>query len=133
MNKSGPVSCGLISNYILRLYTYVWVEPINISTLVVLWTSPYLLPKPVQIPNFVCSGTMVIELHEFNDKKKTEKKKNMDKMQKLKFVIIWPKSKHLMKYLVYTHLCCKIIKSLIDLKLKARSEFPLCMGRIQKL
>ena len=29
MNKSGPVSCGLI------LYTDVWVEPINFGTLVV--------------------------------------------------------------------------------------------------
>ena len=44
-------------------------------------------------------GTMVIELREFNDKKK--KKNNMDKMQKLNFVIIWPKSGNLMKYLVH--------------------------------
>ena len=35
----------------------------------------------MQVPRFVCSGTMVIELREFNDKKK--KKNNMDKMQKL--------------------------------------------------
>ena len=36
----------------------------------------------MQIPSFVCSGTMVIELREFNDKKKKKKKKNtMDKMQ----------------------------------------------------
>ena len=42
-------------------------------------------------------GTMVIELREFNDKKKKKKKKNtMDKMQKLNFVIIWPKSGNLM-------------------------------------
>ena len=57
----------------------------------------------MQIPSFVCSGTMVIELREFNDKmkkKKKKKKKNtMDKMQILNFVIIWPKS--LMKYLVH--------------------------------
>ena len=34
--------------------------------------------------SFVCSGTMVIELREFNDKKKKKKKKNtMDKMQNL--------------------------------------------------
>ena len=32
--------------------------------------------------SFVCSGTMVIELREFNDKKK-KKKNTMDKMQKL--------------------------------------------------
>ena len=38
-------------------------------------------------------GTMVIELREFNDKKK--KKNNMDKMQKLNFAIIWPKSGNL--------------------------------------
>ena len=43
-------------------------------------------------------GTMVIELREFNDKKK--KKNTMDKMQKLNVVIIWPKSGNLMKYLV---------------------------------
>ena len=53
----------------------------------------------MQIPSFVCSGTMVIELREFNDKKKKKKKKN--KMLKLNFVIIWPKSGSLMKYLVY--------------------------------
>ena len=56
----------------------------------------------MQIPSFVCSGTMVIELREFNDKKKKKKKKKkkntMDKMQKLNFVIIWPKSGSLMKY-----------------------------------
>ena len=40
---------------------------------------------------------MVIELREFNDKKKKKKKKNnMDKMQKLNFVIIRPKSSNLM-------------------------------------
>ena len=42
---------------------------------------------------------MVIELREFNDKKK--KKNNMDKMQKLNFAIIRPKSGILMKYLVH--------------------------------
>ena len=52
----------------------------------------------MQIPSFVYSGTMVIELREFNDKKK---KNTMDKMQKLNFVIIWPKSGSLMKYLVH--------------------------------
>ena len=49
------------------------------------------------IPSFVCSGTMVIELREFNDK--TKKKNTMDKMQN--FVIIWPKSGSLTKYLVH--------------------------------
>ena len=42
----------------------------------------------VQIPSFVCSGTMAIELREFNETKKN----NVDKM--LKF-IIWPKSGNL--------------------------------------
>ena len=57
----------------------------------------------MQIPSFVCSGTMVIELREFNDKKEKKKKKKntMDKMQKLNFVIIWPKSGSLMKYVVH--------------------------------
>ena len=40
---------------------------------------------------------MVIELREFNDKKK-KKKNNMDKMD---FVIIRPKSGNLMKFLVH--------------------------------
>ena len=34
------------------------------------------------IPSFVCSGTMVIELREFNDKKKKKKKNNMDNLAK---------------------------------------------------
>ena len=55
----------------------------------------------MQIPSFVCSGTMVIELCEFNDKKKKKNNNNMDKMQKLNFVIIWPKSGNLIKYLVH--------------------------------
>ena len=54
-------------------------------------------------------GTMVIELCEFNDKKK---KKTMDKMQKLNFVIIWPKSGNLMKYLVHRLLMtCSVLSS----------------------
>ena len=51
----------------------------------------------MQIPSFVCSGTMVIELRKFNDKKK---KITMDKMEKFNFAIIWPKSGSLMKCLV---------------------------------
>ena len=39
--------------------------------------------KPLQLPSFTLIGTMVIELREFNDKRKKEKKNNMDKMQKL--------------------------------------------------
>ena len=47
-------------------------------------------------------GTMGFELREFNDKKKKKKmKNNMDKMLKLNFAIIWPKSGNLMKYLVH--------------------------------
>ena len=54
-------------------------------------------------------GTMVIELREFNDKKK---KNNMDKMQKLNFVIIWPKSGNLMKYLVHRLLSiCSVLSN----------------------
>ena len=45
-----------------------------------LWTIPQLSMKPLQLPSFTLIGTMVIELREFNDKKK--KKNNMDKMQK---------------------------------------------------
>ena len=66
-------------------------------------------------------GTMVIELHEFNDKKK-KKKNTMDKMQKLNFFIIWPKSGNLMKYLVHRLLLtCSVLSNQIDLKLKFRS------------
>ena len=83
--------------------------------------------KPLQLPGFTLIGTMVIELCKFNDKKK--KKNNMDKTQKLFFVITWTKSGNL----VYTDyfqpdLCCKIIKSEIDMKLKARSEFSNVWG-----
>ena len=58
-------------------------------------------------------GTMVIELREFNDKKKKKKKKNnMDKMQKLNFVIIWPKRGNLMKYLVHRLLLtCSVLSN----------------------
>ena len=51
----------------------------------------------MQLPSFVRSGTVVIELREFNDKKKKKKKKT----QKLNFVIIKPKSGNVMKYLVH--------------------------------
>ena len=55
-------------------------------------------------------GTMVIELREFNDKKK--KKNNMDKMQKQNFVITWPKSGNLMKYLVHRLLLtCSVLSN----------------------
>ena len=65
------------------------------------------------IPSFVCSGTMVIESREFNDKKKKKKKNNtMDKMQKLNFVIIWPKSGSLMTYLVHRLLLtCSVLSN----------------------
>ena len=54
-------------------------------------------------------GTMVIELREFNDKKK---KNDMDKMQKLSFVIIWPKSGNFMKYLVHRLLLtCSVLSN----------------------
>ena len=57
-------------------------------------------------------GTMVIELREFNDKKKKKKKNNMDKTQKLNFVIIWPKSGNLMKYLVHRLLLtCSVLSN----------------------
>ena len=46
-------------------------------------------------------GTMVIELREFNDKKK-KKKKNMDKMGKLFLLITLTKSGILVKYLAYS-------------------------------
>ena len=64
------------------------------------------VPKPVQIPSFVCSGTMVIELREFNNKKK-KKKNTMDTMQILSFVITWAKRGNLMKYLVL--LTCSVL------------------------
>ena len=58
------------------------------------------------------SCTMVIELREFNDKKKKKKKNTMDKMQKRHFVIIWPKSGNLMKYLVHTLLLtCSVLSN----------------------
>ena len=57
-------------------------------------------------------GTMVIEVREFNDKKKKKKKNTMDKMQKLNFVIIWSKSGNLMKYLVHRLLLtCSVLSN----------------------
>ena len=46
-------------------------------------------------------GTMVIELREFNDKKK-KKKKKMDKMGKLFLLITLTESGILVKYLAYS-------------------------------
>ena len=54
-------------------------------------------------------GTMVIELREFNDKKKKKKKNNMDKMQKLNFVIIWPKMGNLMVHRLL--LTCSVLSN----------------------
>ena len=54
-------------------------------------------------------GTMVIELREFNDKKK-KKKKNMDKMGKLFLLITLTKSDILVKYLAYSFvLTCVVL------------------------
>ena len=74
----------------------------------------------MQIPSFMCSGTMVIELREFNNKKKKNKMK----------IIIWP---DLVKYLVHRLLLtCSVLlhhhDGRIDLKLKARSECPNVWG-----
>ena len=38
--------------------------------------SPSLIPKPVQIPSFMCGGITVIALCEFNDKKKKKKEQH---------------------------------------------------------
>ena len=58
-------------------------------------------------------GTMVIELREFNDKKKKKKKKkkkNMDKMGKLFLLITLTKSGILVKYLAYSFvLTCVVL------------------------
>ena len=65
----------------------------------------------MQIPSFICSGTMVIALREFSDKKKKKKKKKkntMDKNAKLNFVIIWPKSGSLMVHRLL--LTCSVLK-----------------------
>ena len=61
---------------------------------------------------------MVIGLREFNDKKKNN---NMDKCF------------NLAKKWKCNVLCCKVIKSQIDLKLKARSEFPNVWGEYKNL
>ena len=59
-------------------------------------------------------STMGFELREFNDKKKKKKKmkNNMDKMLKLNFAIIWPKSGNLMKDLVHRLLLtCSVLSN----------------------
>ena len=74
----------------------------------------------MQTPSFVCSGTMAIE---FNDKKKKKKKKN-NNMNKMLKISLGQKVEICLVYTQITFLCCQIIKSQINLKLKARSEFP---------
>ena len=54
-------------------------------------------------------GTMVIELREFNDKKK-KKKKNMDKMGKLFLLITLTNNGILVKYLAHSFvLTCVVL------------------------
>ena len=53
-------------------------------------------------------GTMVIELREFNDKKK-KKKKNMNKMGKLFLLITLSKGGILVKYLAYSFVLTCIV------------------------
>ena len=82
--------------------------------------SPLLIPKPVQIPNFMCGGTTVIELREFNDKKKKKKRTTYTKCRNY----ILPKK---WKFeICATLITCVFIKSQVDLKLKTRSEFLMC-------
>ena len=115
---------------LFRLYTNVWVEPINFGTLVVKGLTEIFVDKflasTVQIPSFVYSGTMVIELREFNDKKKKKKKNTMDTMLKLNFVIIWPRSGSLMIF--GTQITFDMFCAVKSLKVKARSEFPNVWG-----
>ena len=53
-------------------------------------------------------GTMVIELREFNDKKK-KKKKNMDKVGKLFLLITLTKNGILVKYLAYSFILANVV------------------------
>ena len=53
-------------------------------------------------------GTMVIELREFNDKKKKKKKKNMDKMGKLFLLITLTKSSEIFGIQLYCDMCCAV-------------------------
>ena len=70
-------------------------------------------------------GTTDIELREFKEKKK----KTMDKMGKIIFSSNMNR-KWYFSEIFHTQfcfdifLCCKVIKSRIDLKLKVRTEFP---------
>ena len=73
----------------------------------------------MQVSSFMCSGTMVIEL--------CDKKKNVDKMQKLNLAKKWKFNE-----IFGTQFTFDMLRAL-KLKLKGRSEFPnVCMGRIQK-
>ena len=64
--------------------------------------------------------------------KEKKKKKNMDKLGKIFSALIWGGSGMLVKYFIHSMfwhaLCCKIIRSQIDLKLKTRTEFPNVCG-----
>ena len=64
--------------------------------------------KPAHIPSFMSIGTMVIELHEFKEKKKKEK--NMDKMGKIFLAQIERGSSILVKYFIHSFvLTCSML------------------------
>ena len=79
--------------------------------------------KLVQIPSFMSIGTTDIEFREFKEKKK--KKNKMGKIIKFLFSSNM-KRKWYFSEIFNTQfflLCCKVIRSRIDLKLKVKTEF----------
>ena len=85
---------------------------------------------PVQIPSFMYIGTTVIELRVFNKKKK---KKCIEHGQNVKihFSITVDTSGIFIEYLVYTFVSTcfvKNAKSQIHLKLKVKTDIPLCIA-----
>ena len=112
---------------LLRVYTNVWMEPINIGTLVVKLNVIICGRVPSLYRNLcryqvLCA--VVLRLLSFK-----EEKEHHGQNAEIKFVIICPKSGNIWYTDYLRHvLCCKIIKTQIDLKLKARSEFPNVWG-----
>ena len=78
--------------------------------------------KPRRMPTFMCIGTMVIELHvtELNYKNKKKNDVDFNNLDKR-----WEFSEIFGTQITFQQdLCCKVIQSQIDLKLKVRGEFP---------
>ena len=72
---------------------------------------------------------MVIELREFNDKKKRHHGQNLNINLCYNLAKTWQFNEIFSTQI--TFLCCKIVESQIDLKVKTRSDFPNVWGEYE--